>query len=73
MGGQFQSPVRALLLALGIVFLGAALLWPILSKWAGRLPGDIVVRRGTWTFAFPLVTCLVLSLLVSLLIALFRR
>ena len=39
----------------------------------GRLPGDIVVRRGNFTFYFPLVTCLVVSLLLTLLFSLFRR
>jgi hypothetical protein len=39
----------------------------------GRLPGDIVWRRGNTTVYFPLVTCLVLSLVLSLLFALFRK
>jgi DUF2905 family protein len=73
MPGSFQGPVRALLVAAGIVFLGAGLLWPFLSRYLGRLPGDIVVRRGGWTIAFPIVTCLLLSLLLSLLVWLFRR
>ena len=44
-----------------------------MSRYFGRLPGDVVVRRENWTFAFPIVTCLVLSLLLSLLLWLFRR
>ena len=39
----------------------------------GRLPGDIVWRRGNTTVYFPIVTCLVLSLVLSLLFALFRK
>ena len=39
----------------------------------GRMPGDVVYRRGNATFYFPLVTSIVLSVLVSLLLALFRR
>ena len=39
----------------------------------GRLPGDIVVRRGNFTFYFPLVTSLILSILLSVVLALFRR
>jgi hypothetical protein len=39
----------------------------------GRLPGDIVWRRGNTTVYFPIVTCLVLSLALSLLFALFRK
>jgi len=51
--------------ALGvIVMLGV----PIFS-----LPGDIVVKRGTFSFYFPLATSIVLSILLTLLFALFRR
>jgi hypothetical protein len=39
----------------------------------GRLPGDVVRRRGNTTVYFPLVTCLVISLVLSLLFALFRK
>jgi formate hydrogenlyase subunit 3/multisubunit Na+/H+ antiporter MnhD subunit len=69
----FQSPLRAILIVAGIVLLAAGVLWPFLSRYFGRLPGDIVVRREGWTFAFPIVTCLVLSVLISLLLWLFRR
>jgi hypothetical protein len=69
----FQSPVRTLLLAAGAILLVLGLLWPIVSRYFGRLPGDVVVRRENWTFAFPIVTCLVLSLLFSLILWLFRR
>jgi hypothetical protein len=67
------SPVRSLLIALGIVFFVAGVLWPVLSRYFGRLPGDVVVRRPGFTFAFPIVTCLVLSLILSLLLWLLRR
>ena len=39
----------------------------------GRLPGDIVVRRGNSTFYFPIVTCIVASLLITLVMTLFKR
>ena len=39
----------------------------------GRLPGDIVVRRGSGTFYFPLATSILLSIVLSLLLAIFRR
>jgi hypothetical protein len=39
----------------------------------GRLPGDIVIRREHSTFYFPIVTCLVLSVVLSLLALLLRR
>jgi hypothetical protein len=39
----------------------------------GRLPGDIVVSRGRGTFYFPIVTCIVVSVLLTVLMSLFRR
>ena len=39
----------------------------------GRLPGDIVVQRGRGSFYFPIVTCVVLSVLLTVLLSLFRR
>jgi hypothetical protein len=39
----------------------------------GRLPGDIVIRRGSGTFYFPLVTSIVLSIILTLLLSVLRR
>jgi hypothetical protein len=39
----------------------------------GRLPGDIVVRRGNFSFYFPLATSIILSILLTLVLMLFRR
>jgi hypothetical protein len=39
----------------------------------GRLPGDVYIRRGSFSFYFPLATSIILSLLVTLLLAFFRR
>ena len=41
--------------------------------WLGRLPGDIYVKGDRFTFAFPIVTCLVVSLVLTLLVNLFFR
>ncbi len=68
-----NSSVRVFLLVLGALLILAALAWPLLSRYFGRLPGDIVIRRPGSTFVFPIVTCLLLSLLLSLLFSLFRR
>jgi hypothetical protein len=55
------------LIVLGLAILVAGLLWPSLSQIGlGRLPGDIVIERESVTFYFPLATCLLLSLLFSL-------
>lgn len=52
-----------------------ALLWVLEGRGIvpGRLPGDIVVRRGNFTFVFPIVTCIVLSIVLTLLFRLFNR
>jgi hypothetical protein len=42
-------------------------------KWLGRLPGDIRIEREQSVFYFPIVTCIVLSILLSLLLSIFRR
>ena len=61
------------LIVLGLVILVVGLLWPYLSKLGlGRLPGDIVIERENTRFYFPLVTCLLLSLLVSLVVWVIR-
>jgi Protein of unknown function (DUF2905) len=58
-------------LSLAIV---GALLWSGLGKsWLGRLPGDIHVERGNFGFYFPIVTCLVISIILTVLLNIFRR
>ena len=51
-----------------------ALLWSGLGRgWFGRLPGDILIKRDHSTFYFPLTTCIVISLIVTLISRLFRK
>jgi hypothetical protein len=55
------------LVALGLVIMMAGLLWPYLAQLGlGRLPGDIVIERENMTFYFPLMTCVLVSVLFSL-------
>jgi hypothetical protein len=63
------------LFVLGVVVAGVGLLlWLGVGKtWLGRLPGDIHYTRGNFSFHFPLVTCLLLSALLTLLLWLFRK
>jgi len=62
------------LIVTGLTILVIGLLWPWLSKLPlGRLPGDIVVEREGFRFYLPLTTGILLSLLLSLLVWLFRR
>lgn len=51
-----------------------ALIWSGVGKgWLGQMPGDIQVHRPNFTLHFPVVTCLVLSVVLSLALWLFRR
>jgi uncharacterized protein HemY len=66
--------MQRFLVITGIVLLVAGLAWPWLSKLPfGRLPGDIHVVREGFSFHFPIVTCIVVSLVLSLLFWIFRR
>ena len=58
------------LVGLGIAGLGLAVM---LGVPLGRLPGDFYMRRGSFTFYFPLATSIVLSVLLTLILAFFRR
>jgi hypothetical protein len=52
----------------GLVLVAAGLLWPYLARLGlGRLPGDIAIRGEHGGFYFPIVTCLVVSLVLSLI------
>jgi hypothetical protein len=61
-----------MLLILGLIIAGLGLI-VMAGVPLGRLPGDIVVRRGNTTFYFPIVTCIVVSVLLTVLLSLFRR
>jgi uncharacterized protein HemY len=64
---------RALIL-LGLVVLAAGLAWPWLRRIPfGRLPGDIHIVRDGFSFHFPIVSCIVVSVLLSLILWIFRR
>jgi len=62
------------LIVVGLVLLVAGLAWPWLSKLPfGRLPGDFSVERENFSFYFPLATSVVVSIVISVLIWLFRK
>jgi hypothetical protein len=62
------------LIVLGLVMVAAGLAWPWISKLGlGRLPGDIRIESESGGFYFPIVTCLVISVVLSLLLWFFRR
>jgi len=63
------------LLIVGIITtLIGLLLWSgFAPKWLGRLPGDIRIERGNSAFYFPIVTCIIISIVLSLIFSIFRR
>ena len=52
---------------------GIALWTGIGGSWLGRLPGDIRIERGNTAFYFPIVTCIIISIVLTLLLSFFRR
>ncbi len=63
-----------ILITIGLLLVLLGLIWPWLAKSGlGRLPGDLVIRRDNFTFYFPITTSILLSLLLTLLLWLFRR
>jgi Protein of unknown function (DUF2905) len=61
-------------IGIGLVLVVVGLLWPWLGRLGlGRLSGDIVIERGNFRFYFPIVTCLVVSGVVSLILWFLNR
>jgi ribose/xylose/arabinose/galactoside ABC-type transport system permease subunit len=56
-----------------ILLVGLALWSGFGGGWLGRLPGDIRIERGSSAFYFPIVTCIIISIALSLIFSLFRR
>ena len=67
--------LKKLLVILGtiILLIGLALWSGFGGGWLGRLPGDIRIERGSSAFYFPIVTCIIISIALSLVLSLFRR
>jgi len=64
--------VGRLLIVVGLVIAGAGLLI-VFGVPLGRLPGDVVIRRGNATFYFPLGTSILVSVILTVLFAILRR
>lgn len=70
-----MSELGKMLVIIGLCIVVAGLvLWSGIGKnWLGKLPGDIHIKRENFAFFFPLATCLLISLGLTLLFWLFRR
>jgi uncharacterized protein HemY len=66
--------VQRVLILLGLFLVAAGAAWPWLRRLPlGRLPGDLHFVRGNMSFHFPLMTCLVVSVVLSIVLWLLRR
>ena len=64
------------LIIMGLVLVAVGLIFtfsPRFPTWLGRLPGDINIKRDNFSFHFPLVTCLIISAILSFVMWLFRK
>jgi len=70
-----MNELGKMLFILGLVVaVVGLLLWMGVGKgWLGKLPGDINYTRGNFSFYFPIVTCIIVSLVLTLLLWLFRK
>jgi len=62
-----------ILLGVFIILIGLLLMVGDKIPWVGRLPGDIVIKKEKFTFYLPLTTSILISLLITLFFALFRK
>jgi hypothetical protein len=66
--GKFLVILGVVIIVLGL------LLWSGAGTgWLGRLPGDIRIERGNSAFYFPIITCIIISIVLSLIFSFFRR
>lgn len=63
------------LIYIGIVLIILGLIVSVAGKipWLGHLPGDITIQRDRFTFYFPLTTCILISVIITLVLYFFRR
>ena len=62
-----------MLMGAALLILGALLSFGARVPWLGRLPGDIVIERDNFRFYFPIATSILISIILTLLAAVFRR
>ena len=63
------------LIITGLVIAGIGVLLVLAPKlpWVGKLPGDILIKKDNFRFYFPITTCIIISIIITLLFYLFRR
>ncbi|UCD86292.1 MAG: DUF2905 domain-containing protein [Desulfobacterales bacterium] len=63
------------LIIIGLVIAAMGVLMVITPRvpWLGKLPGDIIIKKENFQFYFPITTCIIISIIVTLLLYLFKR
>jgi hypothetical protein len=61
-----------IVIGIALVVVGALLFFGHLS-WFGKLPGDVAIKKDNFSFYFPVTTCILLSVLMTLLFRIFKR
>ena len=70
---NFQINMQKILIISGIILLLIGLLYPYIKKLGlGQLPGDILFKTGNSTFFFPVITCLIISIILTIIFNLFK-
>ena len=65
--------MQKILIILGIIILAVGILYPYIKKLGlGQLPGDILFKTGNSTFFFPVMTCLIISIILTIIFNLFK-
>ena len=65
--------MQKILIYVGLIILAIGLLWPLLKELpVGRMSGDIILKKDKFTFYFPIITCLVVSLIISIIFKFFK-
>ncbi|MBF0478581.1 MAG: DUF2905 domain-containing protein [Candidatus Omnitrophica bacterium] len=66
--------MQKLLIYLGLIVVLIGVAWPLISKIGlGRLPGDILIKKENFTFYFPLATCILISVIITLILKIKHR
>ena len=70
---NFEINMQKILIIIGIILLIVGLLYPYIKKLGiGQLPGDVLFKTGNSTFFFPVMTCLIISIILTIIFNLFK-
>ncbi|GAF12292.1 hypothetical protein JCM19046_4089 [Bacillus sp. JCM 19046] len=63
------------LIIIGVILVAIGIIWHFAGRFLplGKLPGDLFIKRENMTFYFPIVTCIILSIVLSVILSFFRR